>query len=192
MGACAQSITVPLCSSFLLTLFPCASTGPPQAAVLQDKPSPAWAPLHGPQFVQDVFTCSDVGSSRGRREIAMVLSMGNREISAPATWGASSPSFLLRPWCSQDCFSHLFFSSALPAYVVFCSFLNTFSQRRHQLGGSILDLAGPSRVWHGETSGSSHGGYLLQLSGCRHLHTYTRCKRHMKNIQPAPIMNRVT
>lgn len=68
-GGCSEPITAPLCSSFFLTLLPFCSMNPPQAAVLQDEPSAAWAPLCRPVLLQGIFTCSDVGSSTDCREI---------------------------------------------------------------------------------------------------------------------------
>ena len=76
---CGQSSTVPLCCSFLLTLFPCSGMGFHgsqsfkiklkcrsflQAADLQDKRTPVWA-LHEPQFLQGMSTCSGMGFSMG-------------------------------------------------------------------------------------------------------------------------------
>lgn len=49
MGVCGQSITVRLCCSFLLTLFPCSSMDP----------------LHGLHFLQGISACSNMGSSMG-------------------------------------------------------------------------------------------------------------------------------
>ena len=46
---CGETMTVPLCCSFLLVLFPWSSVGPSD----------------GPQFLQRTSTCSGVGSSAG-------------------------------------------------------------------------------------------------------------------------------
>ena len=62
---------------------------------------------------------------------------------------------LFYPWLSQDCFSHIFFSSLLTACAVFCLFFNTFSPRHHQLGWwaqlcpevGALEPAGIACVW---------------------------------------------
>jgi len=45
MGGCGESVTAPLCHFLLLTLLPAPMWILPQAAVLRDKPTPAWTPL---------------------------------------------------------------------------------------------------------------------------------------------------
>lgn len=133
MGNCSQPITVSLCSSFL-TLLPFCSVNPPQAAVLQDKPSAVWAPLCRAAFLQGIFTCSDVGSSTGCREIPVPPRPTQLATGKPAPApGAPPPT----PSAQTLGFAGLLLTHVLPQsslpvrYFIF--FLSVFSQKCHHL-----------------------------------------------------------
>lgn len=180
-------------TSFSLELLlPFRRVNPPQATVLQDEPSAVWAPLCRPVFPQGVFTCSDVGSSTGCREIPVPLwptqlATGK---SAPAP-GAPPPT----PSAQTLGFAGLLLTHVLPQsslpvrYLIFSSmcFLRNATSLTDRisfaLGGrvwSMLDVAGPSHVWHG--AAPSFSGHLLHVPHCQNLHTYIQCKQYTKNI----------
>lgn len=77
MRGCGQTIAVPLCHSFLLTLFSCPSMGSSMGCCREMQKT----------------TCSTV------------VSKGCRGFSALAP-GTPPPLFLLWPWCSQGCIIH--------------------------------------------------------------------------------------
>lgn len=173
-GGCSQLITAPLCSSFLLTLLPFCSMHPPQAAVLQGKPSAVWAPVCRPVFLQGIFTCSDVGSSTGCREIPVPpwptqLATGKP---APAP-GAPPPTpssqtlgfagFLL---------THVLPQSSPPVRYFKC----VFSELPPVLlTGSAVPWEGPCWTWLDPAMsvlGQPPVFHLLHLPHCQHLHTY--------------------
>lgn len=91
------------------------------------------------------------------------------------------PSLFLWPGCSQGCFSQFF---PLTLLCVFCSFLNIFSRKCHQLHWwaqmrdvvcswqSQLGLAGSSPVWHGAALVSPHRDSCSPY--CWHLDTDTQ------------------
>lgn len=136
MGGCGRSITVPFCHSFLLPLFPAPVWVLPQTAVLQDKPTPAWAPLHretfllgGPapsgasrdcSFLHVIPTCSGMRSSMDSH--ANICSA----MVSPCIRGISAL-VLTAPSCSHlgihSTGSHMFFPSLLTAWAGFGPFL---------------------------------------------------------------------
>lgn len=125
MGGCNQSITVPLCLSFLILFFSCITVGSSHELVFQE---PKWAP-HRLQLIYKIPNCFTVGSSRGyclelRSSFSIIFSMAYRGTYAPAP--GAPPAFLHGCQYLQGCFSQL--SLLLAACAAFHPFLNTCSQ----------------------------------------------------------------
>lgn len=122
---------------------------PPQAAVLQGKPSAMCAPLCRPVFPQGIFTCSDVGvlnRLQGNTCSTMAHSICNRQ-TCFSTWGTSSHS-LFSDLGTCRIPSHTCTSSVLTA-CVFYSFLNVLSQKCHQFWwqDQLRPGEGPCWTW---------------------------------------------
>ena len=113
-------------------------------------PPPAWA-FHRQQFLQSISTCSDVGSSRGYRELSALAS------------GVPPPSLTL----VSAGFLTLFFFTPHCLCTIFCPFLNLCSQRHRHLGCWVqlcpavgpLEPAGTGCVQHGAAPTSPHRGH---------------------------------
>lgn len=176
-----QPISLSLWSSFLLLLLRFCRVNPPQAAVLQDKPSAVWAPLCRPVFPHGMFTFSDVGSSIGCREIPVPPRPTQLATSKPAPApGAPPPTpFAQTLGFAELLLTHVLTSSVLTACEISYFFLNVFSQKFHQLNwqdqlclveGSMLDLAGSSHVTWGSPQFYRSPAACPSLPEPSHLH----------------------
>lgn len=101
MGCGWQSITVPLCLSFLLVLCPCSTVGPHHGCSPLEKAGGPWAPV----------------KSLPRYALPLLSPKGE----SPLASGAAHPLLFLSPGCLQGCFLPLF-SSVMFYPVFFCHF----------------------------------------------------------------------
>ena len=160
-----QSLTVPLCCIFPLTLFPCPSTGPSHglqrglspgcSSFSKYQAAPVWHLLTG----KSLLHC---GLHRPQGNLLWCLS-------------TSSSSFNLCVPSAVSC-SFCFLLLLYLCAFFFCPFLNMFSQMRHYLGcplrvrGADWNQLCPSQ---GSPSLSSQR-LVLQPPHCQHLDTNTQ------------------